>query len=163
MKRSKKIIFACHCLLNQNARARGVAKRSGVVKEFVDYCTARGYGIVPIDCPQLQFEPLRRPPATREHYDTRRVRTVCRTVADATLRQARMYRRAGYRVYGIFGVEGSPTCGAIRTHVTSPDGRSTNVNGSGIFFDELKTVMKKFHQSIPVFDWDIQAKKPIGR
>jgi len=65
MKRSKKIIFSVHCLLNQNARAETVAKRPGAVEEFLDFCVKNDYGIIPIDCPQLNFEPLKRKPETK--------------------------------------------------------------------------------------------------
>ncbi|MFA5051579.1 MAG: CD3072 family TudS-related putative desulfidase [Patescibacteria group bacterium] len=163
MKRSKKVIFASHCLLNQNARASGVAKSSGVVKEFVNFCIKKGYGIVPIECPQLQFEPLLRQPATREHYDNRAVRSVCRNIITSTIKQIIMYRQAGYAVCGIFGVEGSPTCGAVRTHVLSSGGRSVNVRGRGIFYDEMNAALKKRRISVPIYDWDIQAKKALNR
>jgi len=81
MKRSKKIIFSVHCLLNQNARAETVAKCPGAVKEFLDFCVKNNYGIVPIDCPQLNFEPLKRKPETKEFYDNKISRRVSKKIA----------------------------------------------------------------------------------
>ncbi|MFA6553054.1 MAG: hypothetical protein WCT27_01355 [Patescibacteria group bacterium] len=161
MKRSKKVVFACHCLLNQNARAQSVAKCPGLVKEFVDYCHARDYGIIALDCPQLRFEPVNRPPATREHYEGKTARLACRKVINDVIRLTKMYRQAGFKVCGIFGVEGSPTCGAKRTHVLSKAGKSVSVRGDGVFFKELKKALKKNKIKLPIFDWDIQAKKLI--
>ncbi len=122
MKRSKKIIFAAHCLLNQNARAQTVAKCPGAVREFLDYCLENDYGIISIGCPQLMFETLDREPETKEFYDNRQARKISRKVAKEVVRQIMIYKKSGYQVCGIFGVEGSPTCGAVRTHIRSDEG-----------------------------------------
>lgn len=160
MKRSKKIILSCHCLLNQNARAQTVAKRPGVVPEFVAWCVKRGYGIVPLGCPQLLFEPLKRKPATKETYSNEQARAACRKIVHEALHQTRLYRKAGYEVVGIMGVEGSPTCGAVRTHVLK-NGTSVSVRERGIFFEELDKALKRASIKLPIMDWDIQVKKPI--
>ncbi|MBU1149026.1 DUF523 domain-containing protein [Patescibacteria group bacterium] len=163
MKRSKKIVLVSHCLLNQNARAQQVAKCPGVVKEFLEYCLKNDYGLVPITCPQLQFEPLVRRAATKEHYNKQKVRTICRNISKQVVKQIKMYHQAGYQVAGIFGVEGSPTCGAIKTHILNSRGQSQSVKQSGVFIEELKKVLQKNQIKVKIFDWDIQAKKPISK
>lgn len=160
-KRSKKIIFCVHCLLNQNARAKGVAKCPGAVPEFLEYCVKNGYGIVPIDCPQLRFEPLERKPEAKEHYDNRESRNISLGIIDDVISQIKNYLKNGYEVCGIYGVEGSPTCGAIKTHITNESGNVVSVFESGIFFEELKKRMFKKKLDVKIFDWDIQAKKRI--
>ena len=157
MKRSKKIIFAVHCLLNQNARAQTVAKCPGAVKEFLQYCIDNDYGIVPIDCPQLIFEPLQRQPATKEFYDNKQAREVSQKVIDKLIKQIIMYQKNKYQVCGIFGVEGSPTCAAVKTHIKDAAGKTISVKGQGIFFEELKKIMDKNKLNIPIYDWDIQT------
>ena len=161
MKRSKKVIFSVHCLLNQNARADTVAKCKGAVPEFLEFCLAKGYGIVPIDCPQLMFEELGRQPATKEFYDNKKSRDISREVIKKIMSQIKKYLQAGYKVEGIYGVEGSPTCGAVKTHILSKDGKAVSVREPGIFFEELGKVFKKSKLNIPIYDWDIQAKKRI--
>lgn len=163
MKRSKKIIFAVHCLLNQNARAQRVAKCPGAVKEFLEFCLENNYGIVPIDCPQLMFEPLKREPETKEFYDNKESRKVSRQVIEKVIKQIKKYQRNGFQVCGIFGVEGSPTCGAVKTHIRNNDGKSVSVNEPGIFFEELDKALNKNKLNIKIFDWDIQAKKAIQK
>ncbi|MCX6807332.1 MAG: 2-thiouracil desulfurase family protein [Patescibacteria group bacterium] len=162
MKRSKKIVFACHCLLNQNARAQRTAKCHGVVKEFIDFCIENEYGIVAIDCPQLQFEPLIREPATKEYYDNSRMKIISKIIAKKVIEQIKAYLENDYQICGIFGIEGSPSCGAIKTHILSGDGKSVSVKGSGVFIDELKKSLNKAKLEIPIFDWDIQAKKLLA-
>lgn len=161
MKRSKKVVFVCHCLLNQNARAQGVEKCESVVKEFIGFCLKNDYGIISIECPQLLFEPLVRRPATKEVYDNEKCRSVCKKIAEDVIRQIKIYLKNSYQIEGIFGVEGSPTCAAVRTHVLSPEGKSIGKLESGVFIDELKEMLKRAKLKIKIFDWDIQAKKPL--
>ncbi len=161
MKRSKKVVFVSHCLLNQNARAQTVAKCPGACEEFVDYCIKNKWGIVPIDCPQLEFEPLIREPETKETYENEIARKVCRQIGEKVIEQIKLYLENNYKVEGIFGIEGSPSCGATRTHILSPEGKSIGVNESGVFIEELIKLLKKNNFDIDIFDWDIQAKKAI--
>ncbi len=161
MLRSKKIIFAAHCLLNQSARAKTVAKCPGAVKEFLEFCVKNNYGIIPIDCPQLMFEPLNRKPQVKEFYNNKESRKVSQTVAEKVVEQIKLYRKNNYKIEGIYGVEGSPTCGAIKTHVKDKKGKSVSIEESGVFFEELKKVLKKNRLSVRIYDWDIQAKKSI--
>lgn len=163
MKRSKKVVLVSHCLLNQNARAQKVAKCSGAVKEFLRYCLKNNYGIVPIACPQLQFEPLIRKAATKEHYDNKKVRAICQKIGREVIKTIKMYKKSDYQVAGIFGIEGSPTCGAIKTHILDNSDQSQSVKGSGIFFEELQKILWQNKIKVKIFDWDIQAKKPICR
>lgn len=160
-KRSKKIIFCVHCLLNQNARAESVAKCPGVVPEFLAYCLENDYGIVPIACPQLMFEPIARPPETKEHYLSKISVNTNKKVAKEVVEQIKKYLSAGYKIGGVFGVSGSPTCGANVTHQRNKEGNSIRVNGSGIFFDELKKLLSKEKIVLPIYDWDIRSKKVI--
>ncbi len=161
MKRSKKIIFSVHCLLNQNARAKTVAKCPGAVKEFLNFCVDNDYGIVPIDCPQLMFEPLDRDPETKEFYDNKKSRKISEEVAKKVIEQIKVYQKDGYQVCGIYGVEGSPTCGAVRTHVRDNEGKSVSTKKPGIFFEELEKLLRKNNLSVNIYDWDIQVKEAI--
>ena len=163
MKRSKKVVFTVHCLLNQNARAKTVAKCPGAVKEFLDFCIENDYGIIPIDCPQLMFEPLERDSETKEFYDNEKSRSISRKISIQVVDQIKLYQGNGYQVCGVFGVEGSPTCGAIKTHIKNNDGKVISIFDSGIFFEELKTVLKQQGVLVDIYDWDIQAKKAISK
>lgn len=163
MNRSKKIIFAVHCLLNQNARAKNVAKCPGAVREFLNFCIKNDYGIVPIDCPQLMFEPLKRKPQTKEFYNNSKSRKISALVAQKVVEQIKLYRQNKYKIGGIYGVEGSPTCGAVKTHKKDKTGKIVSVQESGIFFEELEKSLKKNHLLVKIYDWDIQAKRALPK
>lgn len=162
MKRSKKVIFAAHCLLNQNARAQTVAKCPGAVKEFLQFCVDNDYGIVPINCPQLMFEPLDREAETKEFYNTPEARDISRQVAEKLIAEIKMYQQNGYEVGGIYGVEGSPTCGAVRTHVRGEGSKALSVQAPGIFFEELQAALARHDLKVAIYDWDIQAKTRLS-
>jgi predicted secreted protein len=138
-----------------------VAKCPGAVKEFLDFCVKNNYGIIPIDCPQLMFEPLKREPQTKEFYNNKKSRKISETVAQKVVEQIKLYRKNNYKIDGIYGVEGSPTCGAIKTHIKNKEGQAISANEPGIFFEELEKVLKKNHLSVKIYDWDIQAKEII--
>jgi len=125
------------------------------------FCVDNDYGIVPIDCPQLMFEPLDRESETKEFYDNKKSRKVSKEVAKKVIEQIKLYQKDDYQVCGIYGVEGSPTCGAVKTHVRNNEGESVSVEGPGIFFEELEKLLKKNNLSIGIYDWDIQGKERL--
>ena len=116
---------------------------------------------MPIDCPQLMFEPLDRESETKEFYDNKKSRKVSKEVAKKVIEQIKLYQKDDYQVCGIYGVEGSPTCGAVKTHVRNNEGESVSVEGPGIFFEELEKLLKKNNLSIGIYDWDIQGKERL--
>jgi predicted secreted protein len=77
--------------------------------------------------------------------------------------QIKLYRKNNYKIGGIYGVEGSPTCGAVKTHIKNKVGKVISVEESGIFFEELEKVLKKNHLSVKIYDWDIQAKRLLSK
>jgi predicted secreted protein len=107
------------------------------------------------------FEPMDRRPETKEFYNNKKSRKISETVAKKVIEQMKLYRRNGYKIEGIYGVEGSPTCGAVKTHVRNKENKVVSVEESGIFFEELERVLKNNHLSVKIYDWDIQAKKPL--
>lgn len=124
--RGGRVLYVSHCLLNENVRYLGGARRRGAVDEIVDECRLRGLGICQMPCPEQRawggvlkrfITPLygrRRlesvAPAlygpfrlyTQAVY-ARIARTVAADVAD--------YVRSGLEVVGVVGVGASPSCG----------------------------------------------------
>ena len=130
-RRSGRVIFVSHCLLNENVRYLGGACYPGAVAELADKWRSEGLGICQMPCPeQLAWGGvLKRSIAPAygasttwlwafrsavmrlfEIYTRLRYRRIARGVAA----QIRDYRRSGYEVAGVVGVGGSPSCG-VRT------------------------------------------------
>jgi predicted secreted protein len=131
-QRGKRVVFLSHCLLNENTRYLGGACRAGCVPEVLDACVELGLGIVQMPCP----EELAWGGVLKRRllllYDSRSVerpwlrrmlvpiavgytRWRYQRQADAVTRQIADYRRSGYAVVAVVGVDGSPSCGLARS------------------------------------------------
>jgi len=123
-KRSRKIALVAHCLLNQNSRAIGLAKKSSVISEIVEFLIRREIGIIQMPCPELAYAGVARQPQTKEQYDNAKFRRCCRKIAEEIANQMQEYAKGGVKLKIVLGVDGSPSC-------------SVNKN-SGIFMEELR-------------------------
>lgn len=135
-ERGGRVVFASHCLLNQNVRYLGGATRPGGIDELVDGWQAAGMGIVQMPCPEQQawggvckpytlpvygadrawWRRLRRPATW---LFLARTRLVYRRAARRVAAQIIDYLRSGYRVERVVGIGGSPSCG-VRTTLDLP-------------------------------------------
>ena len=52
-KRSKKVVFIAHCLLNQNSISDGTAVYPAAFKEVIDFFLNSDVGIVQMPCPEF--------------------------------------------------------------------------------------------------------------
>ncbi len=98
-----------------------------------------GAGLVQLPCPEAACLGLRRPLGTDtiEQYDKPGYRAVCRRLAKSAAGEIQDYREAGYRVLGILGVEGSPSCSVERAPRLVGNKRRL-VKGNGLFVNALK-------------------------
>jgi predicted secreted protein len=144
MKRSKKVLFVSHCLLNQNVMAVGKAKYTGSVKDLLELFSEAGIGIVQLDCPQLEFNNgLNRRPSVKSSANG--YRNDCKKLSSKVMKKIELYLRNDYKVLGILGVEFSQTCG-----VHQIQNGSRSVPGKGIFIEELENEMQKKNFQVPV-------------
>lgn len=132
-KRSKKVVFLSHCLLNENTRYLGGACRGGCVREVVEPLIRENVGIVQMPCPEQQAwggvlkHLLLAIYGAKAKLLLYRFRwlvlplfiwyTKCRyrRMARAIARQVDDYIRSGFSVLAIVGVDGSPSCGVRAT------------------------------------------------
>lgn len=123
-KRGKQLVLCAHCVLNQNAKLDRCAHCSGAVAAPVLKLIEAGVGIVQMPCPELLIMGLERravpgSDASVGEEDTRIGRFMA--TADATRRMEAMaeeivaqvldYRKHGFEIVGMIGIDGSPTCG----------------------------------------------------
>jgi predicted secreted protein len=135
-ERGGRVVFASHCLLNQNVRYLGGATRAGAVDEFVDRCRVAGVGVVQMPCPEQRawggvckrytlpvygadrtcWRLVRRPATWLVLAHTR---LVYRRLAARVAGQIAEYICSGYQVEAVVGIAGSPSCG-LRTTLDLP-------------------------------------------
>jgi predicted secreted protein len=158
-KRSKKVAFVAHCLLNQNAKVNGFAFFSAMIKPLIDILQANDFGIVQLPCPETTFSGTRRWWYVREQYDTPGYRAHCRRMLEPIVSQIVEYQKEGYKVV-IIGLDGSPSCG-VKWSGTSkewggppriPEEEMTNyplTDKPGIYIEELISMIKGAGAKLP--------------
>jgi predicted secreted protein len=167
-RRSKRVIFVSHCILNQNAKIDGCAYYPGAIRELADILLESGCGIIQMDCPEIVHLGLDRqveagPERTIETEDTRVAelmdappgRACCRDVASRVVWQMEQYVRNGFTLVGVLGVNGSPTCG-----VETGWRADVEVSGPGVLIRELQTACVQ--RGLSVQARGIKAKEPVG-
>lgn len=149
-RRGKKLLFLAHCLLNQNAKAEGLAGYRGIFEPLIRLLIRTGVGLVQLPCPETACLGLARPLGTDtvEQYDTAKYRDVCRRLAKVTVREIRAYQKAGYKVAAILGVEGSPSCSVDRAP-RLVGGKRRLLKGSGLFVEALRRELAKAKLKVP--------------
>jgi len=153
-KRSEKIAVVAHCILNQNSRVLGLAKRSSAITEVVEFLIRNDMGIIQMPCPELSHAGILRKEQTRDQYDNAVFRKGCRKIAAEIVDQIREYSKAGIKTKMIIGVDGSPSCGVNKTSKINPCksmAESQSVKGFGILMEELCLELRKKKFSIPFY------------
>ena len=139
--RSKKVIFIAHCIINQNARIEKCGYTPASIPKIPEFLLERGIGIIQMPCPELNCLGLGRGGgAEPEIYDmlsTPGNRQMLKNYAGDIIHQIKQYRKQNFKVVGILGLDGSPSCG-VDTHWYESD-----IPGSGAFMEELKDMLKK--------------------
>jgi uncharacterized protein YbbK (DUF523 family) len=130
-RRSRRVVFLSHCLLNENTRYLGGACRQGAIQEVLRTCVDGGLGIIQMPCPEehawggvLKRRLLRFFASQGDLvYRLRNfllpaflwyTRRVYRRIATQVAEQIADYQASGFTVVAIVGVDGSPSCGVCR-------------------------------------------------
>jgi len=128
-ERSKKVIFASHCILNINVRYLGGAFRASGVSEIIDEIQKNNIGIIQMKCPEREawggvHKPyswlslkIRNPLIIKLLYPLFMWRTkmIYRKIAKEVVHEIQDYLNAGFEVIGIIGISASPTCSISKT------------------------------------------------
>jgi predicted secreted protein len=195
-QRGKEVIFVSHCLLNVNTRYLGGAFRKGSVTEIIEDMMARGVGIIQLKCPEQYAWGGVLKKYLWIAFDTKGTiiygikplllkifliytRSIYRRIARETVAMIRDYVEAGYKVLGIIGIDGSPSCGVTtkldmkeafdyfanqKINQIERDNFNTElygrcaVNGRGIYFEEIVKKLKSHDIAIPIYGHSLLAE-----
>ena len=149
--RSKSVVFFAHCILNQNSISDGTALYPGFIQEIMELLCTSQVGIVQMPCPELLCLGLDRGNIEGSTYpiveeNTRIRKTMSESSAAAKIKQMAQdivfqiseYRKYGFQILGIVGINRSPSCGV---DTTSKNNRE--VEGEGVFFEALRKELSK--------------------
>lgn len=139
-------MVVAHCLLDANTRLHGLARYTGVHPAIVAEASERGLGIVQLPCPEVAHCGMKRWAASREQYDTVGYRRLCRDLLQPVVDTLAELVADGVVIEVVYGVAGSPSCGAQTTSSGEGGGRiegpwaSERVAGQGVMIAELESL-----------------------
>ena len=134
--RGRKIVYVSCCLLNQNAHAPGIASRKGAFNELIQMFLDNDIGIEQLPCMECRLwggvsrktihklQPLVLNSVGRPWFpiiefftniEMGKTKYACSKEAKKVVKRIQDYLTEGYTILGIFGVNGSPTCGVTKT------------------------------------------------
>lgn len=113
MLRSNKVILVSHCVLNQNAVVKPLARDKGAFKTIIDIIMDSDYGFVQLSCPETLMFGMNRPPMTKLEYETPDYIKLCSNLAARDVELVQQFISGDVIVAGIIGIDQSPTCSQI--------------------------------------------------
>ena len=147
MYRSRRIILISHCILNANSKIRGGALYGDFFMPVIEYLMKQNSGIFQLPCPEQSFLGEARWGQSRNQYNTPFYRKHCQSTLEPIISQLADYQKNGYKLLGVLGISGSPSCGVtytfqadwggeVDTYFTNPSMPSGElVNGAGVFME----------------------------
>lgn len=146
-------MFTSFCLLAQGLRAKGIVKKfPAIVKPVVELLEKYEINLIQMPCPELEYEGIKRKPASKANYDNEVYRNICRKYANQITNFIEKLTENGYEVLGILGIENSPSCA-----VNYLFERGKRTRGMGIYMEELKKELKGRNLNIPFVGIDIHG------
>jgi predicted secreted protein len=143
MKRSRKVLIVCHCLLNANAKIYPLALTGGVYRDVLEAYIRDGTGLFQLPCPELSYLGVNRWGMTREQYDHPNFRSHCKEILKHPLNQIEALLHANYEITGVLGMDGSPNCGVHLTSDGFTGGEICSQNDIASQIDGLRFVYGK--------------------
>jgi predicted secreted protein len=194
-ERSRRIIFLSHCILNENTRYPGGAFTRGMLSAVVRQIDSKGYGIVQLPCPEQKAwggvlkknmllsyglnnsgSPLNLFRGILFPLFILHTKWVYKKIARDTVKMLEDYKKSGFDIIGIVGVDGSPTCGistcldmkksfdyCAGLNIESIDRKNYNKEmydrclkqGKGLFFLEMDKALKRKKIAITYYSHDL--------
>jgi predicted secreted protein len=108
---AKRVVVIAHCLLNYHAKILNSGVKNEAGKMIIPQLLERGYGIIQSPCPEFTHGGLKRWGQCRSQYNNPFFISHCHRLAGDIINQLEEYRRCGYAVGPVLGINGSPSCG----------------------------------------------------
>lgn len=167
MKRSRRLMLLCHCILNSSSKVEGCSTYCGAMPEITKAIIDSGIGMIQLPCPELTMYGIKRWGHVKDQFDTPYYRKHCRALFQPYIEQLEDYINNGYEIVGFLGIEGSPSCGMNKTCTGKWGGEfSENPNlaatlnsveitkAKGIFIEEAEALLEKHNISVPFIGID---------
>lgn len=107
----KNIILVSHCLLNPYSQVVSKKRTPLKLKPLFDWLYENQVGVYQLPCPETHIYGLKRWGHVREQFDTAFYRNTSRELLAPVKDDIQEYLNNGYKILGILGINGSPSCG----------------------------------------------------
>ncbi len=166
-----------HCILNVNAKVQGLGNYSSSIIEVINVLYENEIGIIQLPCPEMTIYGVKRWGHVKEQFDTPHFREQCQQIIRPVVDQLKDYTKNNYRIVGVIGVDGSPSCGvgktcsgnwggeiAGRQDLTDVVNNVKCIKQPGVFMEELQELFSKNNIDVPFTAVDeINAVQSINR
>ena len=163
------IMAVCHCILNPASKVASLdaaeyeAERA-LRDSAVETLLRHGVGLLQLPCPELTLYGAIRWGHVKEQFDNPFFRAHCRSILAPYLDQLAEYASHPdrFRILGILGIDGSPSCGVHKTCTGAWGGelfssgaqralpQPTMKEGQGVFIEELQLLLNARGLTIPI-------------
>lgn len=110
MKRSKRVLLVSHCVLNQNAVVKPLARAQGAFNDLIQMILEENIAIYQMPCPENDFLGLMRAPMSYEEYQSHEYSDTCDRLADRVASEIQRFKDDDVEIVGLLSIGESPTC-----------------------------------------------------
>ncbi|MDC7250244.1 MAG: hypothetical protein PQJ49_10045 [Sphaerochaetaceae bacterium] len=159
----KKIVFVSHCILNVASKVvmynkEEMDKEDALRKEFLNKAIKNDVQIIQLPCPEFTLYGAKRWGHVKNQFDNIFFRKHCRKILIPIIEQIQEYlsNPEMFKLLGIVGIDGSPSCGVDYTCFGNWYGSFENREdldqtlasckfdkGNGVFIDVLKEMLSE--------------------
>ncbi len=163
------IMAVCHCILNPASKVASLdaaeyeAERA-LRDSAMEALLRHGVGLIQLPCPELTLYGAIRWGHVKEQFDNPFFRAHCRSLLSPYLGQLAEYAShpGRFRILGILGIDGSPSCGVHKTCTGAWGGelfcsgaqralpQPVLKEGQGVFIEELLLLLNARGLTIPI-------------
>lgn len=179
------ILLVSHCILNTAAKVyypyRAERDQEAETRTaFLQRALERGVQLLQLPCPEFTVYGPQRWGHTREQFDNPFFRAHCRRILAPVLEQVQAYLHGGtadrFRVLGVIGVEGSPSCGisytcsggwggelSARADLAQAVAQVHRVSGMGVLMEELSQMLAQAGITLPMIGLHGNGKELLDK
>ena len=178
----QKIVFVSHCALNTAAKVQRSAQEGEqeekLRREFLHWVVDQGIQLIQLPCPEFTFYGASRWGHVKEQFDNPFFRDHCRKILQPVIQQMKGYlqprEQEKFRVLGVVGINGSPSC-VVKVTCSAPWGGEFSshddlpqllrdvrcVPERGILMEVLSQMMQEEGIDLPMVGLDAEDPQPL--
>ena len=117
----KYIVLISHCFMNNHSKVRNYNKKqiegeAMTRGKILSLFTENDIGIIQLPCPEVILYGLKRWGHVKDQFNHFHFVKECQAMLLPLIEQVQEYLKNGYSLFGVIGIERSPSCGILKTY-----------------------------------------------